>query len=159
MINRFCTRIINHVQVLCYCSWDVIGLLVFVIREVLNSELWGCICSHSCEKWEDLFNMKWANLYSGDEFHKLVNTNDLHSWKWWKNVNSLCGVNLRVENDNPYASKVWKLWVAPFDSRDQAAKATQGGTRSMAVIEPCVGPLGWRPVIDILFFLELCMCV
>ena len=42
--------------------------------------------------------------------------------------------------------------VAPFDSRDQAARVTQGGTRSMAVIEPCVGPLGWRPVIDVLFF-------
>ena len=44
-----------------------------------------------------------------------------------ENINSLCGVNLRVENDNPYASKVWKLCVAPFDGRDQTAKVTRDG--------------------------------
>ena len=44
-----------------------------------------------------------------------------------ENINSLCGVNLRVENDNPYARKVWNLWVAPFDGRDQTARATQDG--------------------------------
>ena len=48
--------------------------------------------------------------------------------------------------------------VAPFDSRDQAARATQGGTRSMAVIEPCVGPLGWRPVNDIFNLSESYSC-
>ena len=45
-------------------------------------------------------------------------------------------MNLRVENDNPCASKVWKLWVAPFDGRDQTARATQDGCYQMAVIEP-----------------------
>ena len=44
--------------------------------------------------------------------------------------------------------------MASFDSRDQAARATQAGTHSIAVIEPCVGPLGWRPVNDILFSLN-----
>ena len=49
--------------------------------------------------------------------------------------------------------------VAPIDSRDQGAMATQGGTCAMAVVEPCVGPLGWGPVFDVSFFLDPYSCV
>ena len=63
------------------------------------------------------------------------------------------GINLRVETDNPFASNVW-MCSGIIRQSHQAARATQGGTHSMAVIEPCVGPLGWRPVNDILFSLN-----
>ena len=49
--------------------------------------------------------------------------------------------------------------MAPIDSRDQGARATQGGIYAVAVIEPCVGPLGWTPVFDVSFLLDPYSCV